>query len=44
MKVLKESKVEKNKLQERLMKYFLQNIDYFKHIATKCKCFTCDCG
>lgn len=26
------------------MKYFFDNIEYFKHIAGKCKCFECDCG
>jgi len=36
--------MEKGKVKERIIRYFYENIEYFKHIAGKCICFTCDCG
>lgn len=32
------------KVKERLMKYFFENVDYFRHLVGKCICFACKCG
>jgi len=31
-------------LNKRLVKYFVENIEYFKHLSGKCICFQCKCG